>query len=55
VQPEPESLAWGISTMIDDPVNAQVRGRLGRTKVDRQFLWEPIANRMTDTYARVGG
>ena len=55
VQPEPDSLAWGISTMIDDPVNAQVRGRRGRTKVDRQFLWNPIADRMTNTYARVGG
>jgi len=55
VQPEPESLAWGIGTMIGDPVHAQVLGRRGRTKVDRQFLWNPIANRMTDTYARVGG
>ncbi len=55
VQPEPDSLAWGISTMIDDPTNAQMRGRRGRTKVDRQFLWNPIADRMTNTYARVGG
>ena len=55
VQPEPDSLSWGISTMIDDPTTAQVRGRRGRTKVDRQFLWSPIAHRMADTYSRVCG
>jgi glycogen synthase len=55
VQPEPEALAWGINTMIDDPTSAQVQGRRGRTKVDRQFLWGPIAHRMTDTYSRAYG
>jgi len=55
VQPESGSLAWGINTMIDDPVNAQVLGRRGRTKVDRQFLWNSIANRMANTYSRVSG
>jgi glycosyltransferase involved in cell wall biosynthesis len=55
VQPEPDSLAWGISAMINDPITAQVRGRRGRTKVDRQFLWSPIAHRMADTYSRVCG
>jgi glycosyltransferase involved in cell wall biosynthesis len=53
VQPESGSLAWGINTMIDDPANAQVLGRRGRTKVDRQFLWSSIANRMADSYSRV--
>jgi len=53
VQPESESLAWGINTIIDDPGNSQVLGRRGRSKVNRQFLWDPIANRMANTYARV--
>ncbi len=53
VQPEPGSLAWGIGTLIRDPTNAQVLGRRGRTKVDRQFLWSPIATRMAGTYAQV--
>ena len=53
VQPDSGSLAWGISTMINDPRNAEVLGNRGRMKVDRQFLWDPIASRMTDTYARV--
>jgi len=55
VQPDPGSLAWGISTVIDNPANAQVLGRRGRTKVDRRFLWTPVAHRMADTYARVCG
>ena len=55
VQPEPGSLAWGISTMIDDPVNAQVQGKRGRAKVDRQFLWDTIAHRMANTYSQVCG
>ncbi len=53
-QPDAESLAWGISTMIDDPRNAEVQGIRGRSKVDRVFLWDPIAERMNSTYARVG-
>jgi glycosyltransferase involved in cell wall biosynthesis len=55
VQPEPDSLAWGIGAMIDDPITAQVRGRRGRAKVDRQFLWSPIARRMAETYSQVCG
>ena len=53
VQPESESLAWGISTIIDEPRNAQMLGRRGRSKVDRKFLWNPIARQMTDTYSRM--
>ena len=53
VQTDPESLAWGISTLIGDPTNAQVLGRRGRAKVNRQFLWSPIANRMEGTYSQV--
>lgn len=53
VQPDAGSLAWGINTMIDDPENAQVLGRRGENKVERQFLWAPIANRMADAYSQV--
>ena len=53
VQPESESLAWGISSMIDQPENAEVLGRRGRSKVDRQFLWDPIARKMEGTYSLV--
>jgi glycosyltransferase involved in cell wall biosynthesis len=50
---DPESLAWGINTMIDEPWNAGALGKRGRAKVDRLFLWGPIVQRLTDAYARV--
>jgi len=53
VQPASESLAWGISSIIDEPQNARVMGRRGRSKVNRQFLWEPIARKMEGTYSSV--
>lgn len=53
VEPEPGSLAWGINTIMDDPSQAVALGKRGRKKVERIFLWEPIARKMTDTYARV--
>ena len=46
------SLAWGINTMIDEPWNAGALGKRGRAKVDRLFLWGPIVEGLTDTYAR---
>jgi glycosyltransferase involved in cell wall biosynthesis len=52
--PDPDSLSWGIHSLINDPSNAEVLGRRGRGKVDRMFLWSPIAQRMTDIYSRVG-
>jgi glycosyltransferase involved in cell wall biosynthesis len=52
VDVDPESLAWGISMMIDEPENAGAMGKRGRTKVDRFFLWDPIVRGLTDTYAR---
>ncbi|MGD0081108.1 MAG: glycosyltransferase family 4 protein [Methanoregula sp.] len=51
-EPTPDSLAWGISSLIDEPENAEVLGRRGRSKVDRVFQWDPVASRMADTYAR---
>lgn len=50
---DPESLAWGINTMVDEPWNAGALGKRGRAKVNRLFLWGPIVQRLTDTYARV--
>lgn len=47
-----ESIAWGINCMIDEPWNAGSLGKRGRIKVDRFFLWGPIVERLTDTYAR---
>ena len=49
----PESLAWGINTMINEPWNAGAQGMRGRKKVDRMFLWGPIVKRLTDTYEKI--
>ncbi|MCK9581906.1 MAG: glycosyltransferase family 4 protein [Methanoregula sp.] len=49
----PESLAWGINTLLTEPWNAGALGMRGRKKVDRMFLWGPIVQRLTDTYSRV--
>jgi glycogen(starch) synthase len=48
----PGSLAWGINGMLDEPWNAGAMGKRGRGKVDRLFLWGPIVETLTDTYAR---
>jgi glycosyltransferase involved in cell wall biosynthesis len=53
VYPESDSLAWGISNLVDNPENAEVLGRRGRSKVDRQFLWGPVARKLEGTYSRV--
>ena len=51
VNVNPQSLAWGINLVIDEPDMAGAMGKRGRTKVDRVFLWDPIVRRLTDTYA----
>jgi len=38
---------------MDDPSQAVSLGKRGRKKVERIFLWDPIARKMTETYARV--
>jgi glycogen(starch) synthase len=48
----PESLAWGINGMLDEPWNARAMGKRGRGKVERLFLWGPIVETLTGTYAR---
>ncbi|MDO9034170.1 MAG: glycosyltransferase family 4 protein [Methanoregula sp.] len=52
VDVNPESIAWGINTMIDEPWNAEALGKRGRKKVDRLFLWGPIVKDLVETYAR---
>jgi len=53
VDVDPDSLAWGINMMVDEPWNAGALGKRGRSKVDRIFLWGPIVQRLTETYSRV--
>ncbi|NMB79631.1 MAG: glycosyltransferase family 4 protein [Methanomicrobiales archaeon] len=50
--PDPDSLAWGMANLVDDPWKAEAMGRRGRNKVDHIFLWDPIGQRMLESYAR---
>lgn len=53
VEPQPDALAEGINTVINKPSQAVAFGKQGRKKIDRMFLWGPIGEKMTRTYARV--
>lgn len=53
VDPDPESLAWGINSLVEEPWTAISLGKRGRKKVDSTFRWEPVGNRMLETYSRV--
>jgi len=52
VDANPESLARGINSLIDEPWNAGAMGKRGRKKIDRVFLWGPVVKKLTETYAR---
>ncbi len=49
----PGSIAWGINYVIDDPVGVQILGRRGKQKVERQFRWKVIADKMLKVYREV--
>jgi glycosyltransferase involved in cell wall biosynthesis len=53
VEPEPDSLAWGINRVVDEPSQAIAMGKQGRKKVERSFLWGPIGRKIIETYSRV--
>ncbi len=53
VEPDPDSLAWGINMVMDEPSQAVALGKRGRKKVERVFMWGPIGKKITETYSRV--
>lgn len=48
-----DSLAWGISYIIEDPVRIRAMGMAGKRKVLSQFNWDEIGRMMDQVYARV--
>ncbi len=46
----PDSIAWGIEYVLQDPVTVQSLGRAGKAKVESQFDWKIVAARMEDVY-----
>ncbi|MDD1664482.1 MAG: glycosyltransferase family 4 protein, partial [Methanomicrobiales archaeon] len=45
-----DSLAWGISYLIEDPVRIRSMGLAGKRKVLSQFNWDEIGRRMEQVY-----
>lgn len=50
-----DSLAWGISYVIEDPVRIRSMGLAGRRKVTTLFNWERIGGMMEQVYAHAAG
>jgi glycosyltransferase involved in cell wall biosynthesis len=49
----PESIAWGICHLIDDPAYMQKLGRAGRRKVMEKFRWDVVTERTLGVYRKV--
>jgi len=49
----PESLAWGILRVLQDPVAARRRARNALKTVQREFNWARIARQTQQVYRRV--
>lgn len=46
----PESIAWGINYMIDDPHRVQLLGANGKKKAEEKFSWQAAAEKLLSTY-----
>jgi len=46
----PESIAWGINYMIDDPNRVQLLGANGKKKAEEKFSWQAAAEKLLSTY-----
>ncbi|MCK8519669.1 glycosyltransferase family 4 protein [Methanoculleus sp. 7T] len=49
----PDSIAWGIGHLIDDPAYMQKLGKAGRRKVMEKFRWDVVTERTVDVYRKV--
>ncbi len=49
----PESIAWGINRIIDDPAYVAELGKRGRIKVRKKFAWPIIGKGMEEAYSRL--
>jgi glycosyltransferase involved in cell wall biosynthesis len=50
---QPESIAWCINRLLDDPDEMERLGRAGRERLEREFTWDEIARETEDVYDRV--
>jgi len=49
----PDSIAWGICHLIDDPAYMQKLGRAGRRKVMEKFRWDVVTEKALGVYRKV--
>jgi glycogen(starch) synthase len=49
----PDSIAWGIGHLIDDPSHRQRLGKAGRRKVLERFRWGIVTEKMLGVYRNV--
>jgi glycogen synthase len=49
----PDSIAWGLCHVIDDPAYIRKMGRAGRRKVLAKFKWDVVTERMLGVYRRL--
>jgi glycosyltransferase involved in cell wall biosynthesis len=52
VQRSPESIAWGINYIIDDPGGVRYLGENGRNAAETYFNWDNIARMTVDVYKK---
>jgi glycosyltransferase involved in cell wall biosynthesis len=50
---QPESLAWGILRVLQDPAAARRRAQNAQKAVQREFNWKRIAQQTQQVYRRV--
>ncbi len=53
VHRHPESIAWGINYIINDPVGVRALGEKGRQTVEARFSWDRIAERTEEVYKKI--
>ena len=50
IAPHPESIAWGLGTLLSDFDRARWMGENGKRQVGEQFTWDVIAAQTAGTY-----
>ena len=47
---QPESIAWCINRLLDNPSEMKKLGQAGQRRVDAEFRWDKIAERTEEVY-----
>jgi len=48
--PTPDSVAWGLGTMLEDLGHARWMGKNGRIAVESAFSWDSISDQVLEAY-----